>query len=297
MDITHFDVKKDGFKAHFYPGGKKPGKAVIFVGGAGCDEELCVKAGTEIANRGYSVMILGFYLWKGLPRNLAHIPVEYAEKACEWLNGNGYGEICMTGASTGACYTLLCASLVPRITKVIAVTPFDHIMEAMKGGIKPLGFSVYEYCGKTLPYTPFSIVENGVWDGLRRLRKMPEYGLKYFMRAAYETARLNPESRIKAENINGDILLMHPSWDDSWPSDAASARMVKVLGEKNFPHSVKEIVYENASHAAVGIFPKDSERFMKKLKMLCPNEKKYPEECEAARKKSGEDIFSALADW
>lgn len=296
MDWLQFGLQKDGFKAHFHRGLEKPGKAVLLVGGAGCNEEICVKMGEEIAAHGYSVLVLGFYLWEGLPQDLKHVPVDFAEKACKWLNGNGYKEICMIGASTGAGYTLLCASLIPRITKVIAVVPFDHVMEAMKGMIKPLGFSVYEYQGKTMPYTSFSILDDGLWKGLRKLRKMPEYGFKYFMRAAYETARLNPESRIKVENINGDILFLHPAWDDVWPSDAATERMVKVLKESGFAHEVREIVYENASHV-IGIIPKGAERMMKILKLSCPNEKKYPEDCEKARKKSSEDIFNVLAEW
>ncbi|MCM1100032.1 MAG: hypothetical protein NC079_04785 [Clostridium sp.] len=296
MDWIHFALQKDGFKAHFHKGQKKPGKAVLLVGGAGCNEKICVKIGKEIAVHGYSVMVLGFYLWEGLPRDLIHIPVDYAEKACEWLNENGYGEICMIGSSTGAGYTLVCASILTQITKVIAVVPFDHVMEAMKGIIKPLGFSVYEYQGKTMPYTSFSIIDDGLWKGLRKLREMPEYGFKYFMRGAYETARLNPESRIQVENINGDILFLHPSWDDVWPSDAATMRMIKVLKESGFAHEVKEIVYENASHA-IGITPRGGKQMMKMLKWVCPNERKYPEDCEKAREKSSADIFAALSEW
>ncbi|MCM1263484.1 MAG: hypothetical protein NC313_12275 [Butyrivibrio sp.] len=296
MDWVRFELQKDGFRAYFHRGHKKAGKAVLFVGGAGCNEETCIKMGEEIAAQGYSVMVLGFYLWKGLPRELIHIPVDFAKKACKWLNENGYGEICMMGTSTGAGYTLLCASLIPQITKVIAVVPFDYVMEAMKNMIKPLGFSVYEYQGENLPYTPFSILDDGLWKGLQKFHKTPEYGFKYFMRAAYETARLNPESRIKVENINGDILFLHPTWDDVWPSDAATARMIKVLQECGFAHEVREIAYENASHA-IGICPKGDKRMMRMFKRSCPNEKKYPQACEAARKKSSEDIFNALGEW
>ena len=296
MDWIHFDLSKDGFKAYFRKGSKKPGKAVLLVGGAGCGEETCIKMGAEIAERGYSVMVLGFYLWDGLPQELIHIPTDFAEKACKWMNANGYGEICMMGTSTGAGYALLCASLFPQITKVIAVVPFDHVMEAMKNMIKPLGFSVYEHHGKTLPYTSFSIIEDGLWNGLRKLRKMPEYGFKYFMRAAYETAQLNPESRIRVEDIDGDILFLHPFWDDMWPSDAAVARMMKILKESAFAHEVREIVYENASHA-IGIMPKGDKKMMKMLKWSCPNERKYPKDCERAREKSTRDIFDALSEW
>jgi len=45
---------------------------------------------------------------------LAAIPIEYAEKAVKWLKVEQEIEkIAMTGASTGAGYTLICASYIP----------------------------------------------------------------------------------------------------------------------------------------------------------------------------------------
>ena len=98
------------------------------------------------------------------------------------------------------------------------------------------------------------------------------------------------------EDIGGDILFLHPFWDDMWPSDAAVARMMKILKESAFAHEVREIVYENASHA-IGIMPKGDKKMMKMLKWSCPNERKYPKDCNRAREKSARDIFDALSEW
>lgn len=34
---------------------------------------------------GYNVLVLGFYMWEGLPDALVSIPVDYAERAVHWL--------------------------------------------------------------------------------------------------------------------------------------------------------------------------------------------------------------------
>jgi dienelactone hydrolase len=292
-----FNVEKDGFSAHFYPGTKKPGKVIIYTGGAGCPEKVCVRAGRFLVREGYSVMILGFYLWKGLPKELHRIPVDYVERAAKWLNVHGYTEICLMGTSTGAGYTLLCASLVPAITKVIAVVPFDYVMESMKKMVNHTGTSVYEYHGKDMPYSTYPLADKGGLRGaLREVRKMPGYGLKYFMRAAYDTAILNPDSRIRVENINGDILFIHPDWDDSWPSETAVKRMKKVLEESGFPHTVKSIEYPGASHA-LGSWEDMPLKFRFALRFACTRDRENPKICKEARKKSTRDILDELEIW
>lgn len=38
-----------------------------------------------LRDAGYNVLVLGFYMWKGLLDTLVSIPVDYAEKAVHWL--------------------------------------------------------------------------------------------------------------------------------------------------------------------------------------------------------------------
>ena len=50
-------------------------------------------------------------MWKGMTKNLVSIPIDYVEKAVNWFKcEKGIKKIVMTGASTGAGYTLACAS-------------------------------------------------------------------------------------------------------------------------------------------------------------------------------------------
>ena len=68
-------LEKNGFIGIYYEGTKSPEKAVIAAGGASCDEKTSVSMCRYLRNAGYNVLVLGFYLWKGLPKELVSIPV------------------------------------------------------------------------------------------------------------------------------------------------------------------------------------------------------------------------------
>ena len=99
MDEIRCTLEKEGFIAHYYPGTKETNKAIISVGGASCDEKTSIAMAGFLRKAGYNVLVLGFYLWKGLSKNLAGVPIEYAEKAVKWLKDEqGIEKIAMTGA-------------------------------------------------------------------------------------------------------------------------------------------------------------------------------------------------------
>lgn len=292
--------EKEGFKGHYYPGTKETNKAIIAVGGSSCNEKTSIAMYGYLRKAGYNVLVLGFYLWKGLSKNLARIPVEYAEKAVDWLrSAQGIEKIAMTGVSTGAGYTLVCASLIPEITCVIPVVPFDYVMEGTSTSCKRLHCSVYTYKGKNIPYTDFSVLDKGMLNCLNMARKAEGYGLRRFMRFGYDrmSNSLNPKSRIKIENMNADVLLLAVKNDDCWPSDIAVPRMLKILEESGYPHRVEYHIYEKASHALSDGSAEMSRLTKFTMKIVMPTEKKYPKECEEARQDSLVRIIKFIEKW
>ena len=239
-------LEEDGFLGEFYPGRRRIDRAVLYVGGASCNRRMTLAMGRYLVDAGFTVLFLGFYLWKGLPRNMWRIPVDYAERASKWLAGQGY-EVCMMGASTGAGYTLLSASLIPEIHGVVAMAPFDHVFEGMEMLGRAPHCSVYQYHGAEYPYSCFDIVREG-WPAAFRTARKAGVSLKGFMRYGYESATLNPDSRIRVENINGDILLTTAEYDIMWPADQAVARMERVLQNSAWPHRLTTIAYPCRSH-------------------------------------------------
>ena len=141
MRIRSFSLEKDGFVGQLYTGTRAPGKAILYVGGAGCKKKMTLMMGQYLVDAGFTVLFLGFYLWDDLSKDMWNIPVDYAGRAAAWLKKNGC-DICMIGTSTGAGYTLLSASLVPEISGVVALSGFDHMMEGCKFFHKPSGHSI-----------------------------------------------------------------------------------------------------------------------------------------------------------
>ncbi len=241
-----FSLEKDGFVGDLYTGARCPGKAILYVGGAGCRKKMTLMMGQFLADAGFTVLFLGFYLWDGLSKNMWNIPVDYAERAAAWLKKNGY-DVCMIGTSTGAGYTLLSASLVPEISGVIALSGFDHVMEGCKFFQKPSGHSVYEFHGEEYPFSHFDILSGG-WANALRAAKKDGVSMAGFMRYGYEKLNYNPESRIRVENRCGDIRFLGPTHVSAWPSDAAEKRMMKVLREAGFRHHAELKLYESRAH-------------------------------------------------
>lgn len=297
-----YTIKEDGFCAYWFEGNKYRDKVVIYMSGAKCDEKITIKSSQYLREAGYSVLCLGIHMWNGMPNELYNIPVDYVELAVKELKRNGFKNIAIHGVSTGGAYALLCSSLIPDISCTISGVPYDYIMEGMKNDLFPLGFAVYSYQGKSLPYSRYTCVDKGLLNAVKQFfkcKKQKGYTMNHTMRFAYDTSEENEASRIKVENMKSDVLLFAPNYDDCWPSEKAVPRIVRILKEHNYPYRIKVKIYENASHG-IGI---DDEIFFKNpiKKILIysklPNEKKHKQECDFARKDCSQQILNFLYEW
>ena len=96
------------------------------------------------------------------------------------------------------------------------------------------------------------------------------------------------ENEIPVQNINGDILFLTSTNDESVPAKRDAELLISRLRRNGFAHSYKHINFENGSHN-LGYFPVNNN--------LLPQEKKYPEECQKAREKALEIILQTLESW
>lgn len=205
--------------------------------------------------------------------------------------------IAMTGASTGAGYTLAAASLISDISCVIPVVPYDYVMEGTTNNFKRLGKSVYTFHGQDLPFSIWSILDSGFFKVIKAALKNKVYGLKRFMRYGYDNNPVTEESRIKVENMHADVLFLSVKDDDGWPSDIAVPRMVKILKDANYKYRVDYHIYEKASHALTDGLDDLSGTARWTFKHMLPAEKKYPRECEEARQDSFKRIIKFIEEW
>lgn len=290
-----YTLKQDGFRAVWHEGTENRDKVIIYMNGAGCGEDVTHEMSQYLVENGYSVLCLGFYLWKGLPKKMYSIPVEYVERAIAELKCNGFHKIAIHGISTGAGYALLCSSLISDITCTLAIVPYDYVMEGVRYSLFPVKHSVYTYKGKDIPCSKYTVLHSNLINEFRKYYAIPKAERTGLMRYSYDTSEHAEQGRIKVENMNSDLLLLGVKNDDCWPSDMAVPRMEKILAECNYPHRVKSLVYDRGSHfIGCAEVPQKLKKFMG---ILCPNEKRYAKECDAARKDSEKQILEFLKEW
>ena len=218
--------------------------------------------------------------------------------AVHWLKDEKkIQSVAMTAASTGAGYTLLSASLIPEISCIMPIVPFDYVMEGTTNSFKRLGRSVYTWHGQDVPYSPWTLIDEGLPRVFLGAIKDKKYGLRRFMRYGYDHNPVSEESRIKVENMHADVLLLGVCDDDGWPSEEAVTRMVKILKEAGYPYRVEHHIYDKASHALTDGLDELSGYAKWAFKNMLPAEKKYPRECEKARHDSFRRILAFLEGW
>lgn len=77
----HPDECEEGFLGSFYRGDRYVDKAIIFVGGSGETRRIVEARAAILAREGYSVLAVGYYLWKPLSKQTVAIPLDYVERA------------------------------------------------------------------------------------------------------------------------------------------------------------------------------------------------------------------------
>lgn len=285
--ILKTTVAKEGFYGIYHEAKQSidKKKVVIVLGGSEGNENIPMEVGKMFADRGISAMGVCYWNVEGLPDSIIEVPLEPFEKAVSWLQRNGYEKIYIYGISKGAELALLCASLIPDISGVIALSPSHCIWSGIQGNGSLFSKtfsrkSEFTWRGKDLPYMVAKVKYGKFFFNLLREQQIN-------MRYLYEEPLMNfeEETAIQVENIKGDILLIYSENDTMWPSKESVDYITKRLKERQFAHSVQTIGYDKASHILVPLNPST-------LKMY-QIERKYPKECRTNRM----DAFDKTIEW
>ena len=298
-------LEAEGFLGSFYQGDRYVDKAVIFVGGSGELRNVVEARAVILAREGYSVLAVGYYLWKPLSRQTVAIPLDYVERAIDWLLQKcpvRITKIGMTGLSLGAAYTALCCAYFPQISCAVVVSGFDFVVEGCKNMVIRQHKSYFTLHGEEIPYEPAQALSH-LPATLKKWKKDPRYDSKAMNRFYYNECFVGrtDASRIKVENGSCDWLFLAPGYDDTWPSDQAVKRMMQVLQKKQYPHRYACMIYEKGSHllgmpeeALAAMGGGDIEKLHRMLGHFLTMEKKYPKECMEAREESYRKMLSFL---
>lgn len=237
------DPDDDGLVGRFYEppdGGPAPGVVVLH----GSEGELGFVAdvAATLARNGFATLALQYFGAPGLPDALAEIPLEYVERAVEWVleqpvvTGERVGAM---GYSRGGELALLVGSESDRVGPVVSIVGSGLVWQ----GVTATGEVVAPWTvdGEPVAYVP---PVPGDWD---------DRALVDVFRESLEAASSDEReaATIPVERIDGRVLMVSGAaddlWDATWFQDVSLERLTEV-GHDDHDH----LVYEEAGH---GIAP------------------------------------------
>ena len=206
------DVREDGLIAKlFLPGTTAKVPAVLVLGGSegGLGEQ---ELGALLASRGFVALTLAYFGAEHLPASLSNIPLEYFDKALDFLQRQSpvqRDRIGILGTSKGAEAGLLVASRNPVPRVVVAYAPSAYVWSCI---CEENGQSSWSVHGKPVPFIPFQDDPTYAPPDGFPLRITVNY-----LYSLHQQVGLK-ETTIPVERIRGPIMLISGKDDQLWPS-------------------------------------------------------------------------------
>jgi esterase/lipase len=202
-----------------------------------------------LIQKGYSVLSLAYFKDQGLPRTLEEIPLEYFEKAFNWLSSqkgivaNNYA---ILGGSKGAEAGLVLGSKFPQVKAVIAFSPSNVVWQGIPQKRLEIGKDVkssWSCKGENLPFLTYPTTIKKIDLLLLQLRKMHEEALQ-------NTTGVR-NSSIQVENIQGAILLISGEQDRMWPATNMSKIIMNRLKANEFEYCYEHKTYDTGHNRII----------------------------------------------
>ncbi len=243
MGVQKISVRENGLVGSlFIPQAEKPLPVIIALGGSsGIFDECKAKL---LASSGFVVFALGYFGAEHLPPNLQDIPLEYFEKAFDYVKNHpaiDSSQIGLYGFSRGAELALLLGSVFQgSIQAIAAVSPSSVLYGSFSYPIS----NAWTYRGEAIvPYAPivFTSEPNG------KEKSNPANTRRYYVdgmlqKEVYESAF------IPAEKIVSPLLLISGGDDQMWPSALYCEQILGRLQKAQSPIQRHHLHYPEAGH-------------------------------------------------
>jgi BAAT / Acyl-CoA thioester hydrolase C terminal/Acyl-CoA thioester hydrolase/BAAT N-terminal region len=237
-------VRTDGLVGVLYrPADSRPHPAVIVIGGSEGGLEPQIAQAALLASHGYVALGLAYFRAPGLPDSLVNIPLEYFEKAANWLvaqPGIAGKRVAIMGWSKGAEGALLVAATYPKLFRAaIAYAPSSVVNFGLTYGPGPQTSS-WSLAGKPIPFAAYP---------MSSFHYTP--GGKVSFRSGYLGALEAPDAAsaaIPVEHIAGPVLLISGTDDQIWPSSIYVQRIMARLTTHRHAYRDVSLCYQGAGH-------------------------------------------------
>ncbi|MTB64466.1 acyl-CoA thioesterase [Streptococcus sp. zg-86] len=258
---------------------KHEGVIVTFGGSEGSP---AYERAVMLAQNSYRVLALFFFGMPNQQETLVDVPVEYYEEMETYIRKDlgESGPITLIGASKGAEYSLLLASLYDSIDHVVAYAPSSYVFAGLD--FQNISSS-WSQAGKPIPYVDMTKAGSLAlfWDFVT---KSPISYLKLYQ-TAVDMDEERAMKRIPIEKAKADIVLFAGGDDQVWES----GKMVEEIKARR-PDKTMVHLYPEAGHIFVGNGVADAGGMYMKMG---GTEKANRE----AREDSDRRLLSYLASW
>jgi dienelactone hydrolase len=244
-DVARLSVAAPFVGTLFSHRNEKANGIVVVLGGSegGMDENRAA----IIASHGFDALALAYFGVPTLPPELANIPLEYVDRAIDWIATRPELRglpVALEGDSKGSELALLVAAGNDSVCGVVAFAPSSSVFE---------GFSTKQGAQRaswTRSGAPITFANSPVPAAVKaeiRAERNEKRPISY--RAQYLALATPPEqdSTIPVGNIDGPILLVAGADDRLWPSDVFARRIVAER-QANGIDSDQLLLYRAAGH-------------------------------------------------
>jgi dienelactone hydrolase len=198
------------------PPGSGPFPALLFLGGS--EGGFSAGASDYFASKGYATLSLAYFAAPGLADNLDRIPIEYFEKAINWMRDQPIidsSHFAVFGTSRGGELALLLASRLNVFSAVISVVGSPVVWAGGYDEVAKRQTSSWTIKGREIPFVSFP-------DAAPVQIKLPDGRMATDNAAAFAAAMRKSEEVSKAfipiEQIKSPILFLGGADDHIWPS-------------------------------------------------------------------------------
>jgi dienelactone hydrolase len=203
-----------------------------------------------LASHGFTTMSLAYFGAKGLPTTLQNIPLEYFDRALEWMRARPETDprfVGVLGASRGAEAALQFSATYPAVAAVVARSPSNVRWEGATARQLP-GGAAWTYRGRPLAYIPFRIP---LWFAAQYVRSfLTGSPLPYTPLFLHDLAVVGDTANVEipVENIHGPVLLLSGRDDQKWPSSMMATHLMERLQLHGHPYADQQVSYEDTGH-------------------------------------------------
>ncbi|MDP9008466.1 MAG: acyl-CoA thioesterase/BAAT N-terminal domain-containing protein [Pseudomonadota bacterium] len=203
-----------------------------------------------LASHGFAAVSLSYFGVAGLPPTLQNVPLEYFQKALQWMRTQpdiDPRSIAIYSESRGTEAALFTAANNSGVSAVVARSPSFAFWSGMTATHLP-GKAAWTFQGQPLPYIANTLYPDFIltylWD---RTAGIPVRQTPLFLEdLAHSTSP--DKTAIPVEQIHGPVMLLAGADDQIWPSTMMAERIMARLRLRGHAYRDQSVTFADVGH-------------------------------------------------